>query len=118
MFRFVARRTLFTSSILRNSTAQATTATTASNAAKETAASTVTVKSSCKAGTSLNLKVKKSGEDPVALEDSEYPEWLWTVLDPKAQQAKLDSDPAKKAKKEMRLRNKKKIKMNNFIAQM
>lgn len=74
--------------------------------------------SSCKAGTPLNLKIKKSGPEPVALEDSEYPEWLWKVFDKEYQAAKLAEDPIKQAKKEMRLRNKKKIKMNNFVAQM
>lgn len=100
-----ARRTLFTSSVLRN-------------AAEAVTKEVTKIQSSCPAGTVLNLKIKKSGAEPVALEDSEYPEWLWTVLDPKVQQATLDQDPAKKAKKEMRARNKKTIKMNNFIAQM
>jgi large subunit ribosomal protein L54 len=100
------KRTIFTSSVLRN----------AAEGAKEV--SKPAVPSSCPTGTVLNLKIKKSGTEPVALEDSEYPEWLWTVLDAKAQQAKLDTDSAKKAKREMRARNKKKIKMNNFIAQM
>lgn len=75
-------------------------------------------KSACVSGTPLNLKIKKSGQEPVALEDSEYPEWLWDILDPKIQKAKLEQDPAKNAKKEMKLRNKKKIKMNNFMEQM
>jgi large subunit ribosomal protein L54 len=74
--------------------------------------------SSCKAGTPLNLKIKKNGPEPVALEDSEYPEWLWKVFDKEYQASKLENDPIKKAKREMRLRNKKKIKMNNFVAQM
>jgi large subunit ribosomal protein L54 len=104
------KRTIFTSSVLRN----------AAEGAKEGVkeASKPAVQSSCPAGTVLNLKIKKSGTEPVALEDSEYPEWLWSVLDAKAQQATLDTDAAKKAKREMRARNKKKIKMNNFIAQM
>ncbi|KAH3675517.1 hypothetical protein WICMUC_002606 [Wickerhamomyces mucosus] len=76
------------------------------------------IKSSCDAGTPLNLKIKKTGNEPVALEDSEYPEWLWTILDKKVQEIKLSEDPAKLAKKEMRTRNKKKIKMNNFMEQM
>ncbi|CDR44715.1 CYFA0S15e01860g1_1 [Cyberlindnera fabianii] len=102
-----SRRAFATSSVLRNAAKAA-----------EVEASTPAIKSSCPAGTVLNLKIKKSGAEPVALEDSEYPEWLWTVLDSKAQQAKLDAEPAKKAKKEMRARNKKQIKMNNFMSQM
>lgn len=74
--------------------------------------------SSCPAGTPLNLKVKKSGPEPVALEDHEYPDWLWDVLDPKKQLEKLKADPAKYEKKLMRQRNRKKIKHNNFMQQM
>jgi large subunit ribosomal protein L54 len=40
--------------------------------------------SSCKAGTRLKgLNFFKGREDPVALEDEEYPEWLWRCLDVK-----------------------------------
>lgn len=102
-----ARRTLFTSASLRNAVGKAT---------QETPKPVV--QSSCAAGTVLNLKIRKSGTEPVALEDHDYPEWLWNVLDHKSQEAKLEADPAKKAKKHMRTINKKKIKMNNFIAQM
>jgi hypothetical protein len=39
-------------------------------------------KSSIAAGTKLfNINYFKNKADPVALEDSEYPAWLWTVLD-------------------------------------
>ncbi|KAI9229476.1 MAG: mitochondrial 54S ribosomal protein YmL37 [Piptocephalis tieghemiana] len=35
-------------------------------------------------GTPLEgLNVYKGKKDPVALRDDEYPEWLWTLLDPK-----------------------------------
>ena len=38
--------------------------------------------SSCPAGTVLNgLNYFKGKEDPVALPDEEYPEWLWSCLD-------------------------------------
>ncbi|WBW75481.1 mitochondrial ribosomal protein subunit L54 [Schizosaccharomyces osmophilus] len=38
--------------------------------------------SSVLAGTILkNLNIKAGGIDPVAKEDHEYPEWLWTLLD-------------------------------------
>lgn len=41
----------------------------------------VAIKSSCVAGTVLKgLNYIKGQQDPVALEDSEYPSWLWTVL--------------------------------------
>lgn len=39
------------------------------------------VKSSCPAGTPLKgLNFTKGKQDPVALEDSEYPSWLWGIL--------------------------------------
>ncbi|KAH3684430.1 hypothetical protein WICPIJ_004616 [Wickerhamomyces pijperi] len=106
MLRLPIRRLFSTSSFFRNATASAT------------PAPAQTIKSACAAGTPLNLKIKKSGQEPVALEDSEYPAWLWEILDPKLQQQKLEQDPAKLAKKDMKLRNKKKIKMNNFMEQM
>lgn len=40
--------------------------------------------SSCPAGTSLKgLNFLKGKEDPVALQEEEYPEWLWTCLSEK-----------------------------------
>lgn len=76
------------------------------------------VKSSCPAGTPLNLQIKKSGKETVALEDHEYPEWLWTVLDEKVQSAKLAQDPAKLKKKQLRKMNREKIKQNNFLTKI
>ncbi|KAL6928280.1 hypothetical protein ACO0SA_003015 [Hanseniaspora valbyensis] len=35
----------------------------------------------CPAGTPLNLKIKVNQEEPVALEDNEYPDWLWTIME-------------------------------------
>lgn len=38
--------------------------------------------SSCPAGTPLKgLNYLKGRDDPVALKEEEYPEWLWTVMD-------------------------------------
>lgn len=62
--------------------------------------------------------MKKSGDEPVALEDHEYPEWLWTLLDKDAQAARLEQDLPLKAKKEMRSLNRKKIKQSNFVKSM
>ncbi|KAF2025236.1 hypothetical protein EK21DRAFT_76910 [Setomelanomma holmii] len=51
----------------------------ATEAAKKTA--TPLVKSSIPAGTPLKgLNFEKNKQDPVALPDDEYPEWLWTIL--------------------------------------
>lgn len=44
----------------------------------------ITVVSGTMAGTPLkNINYLKGKSDPVALEDSEYPEWLWSLLDKK-----------------------------------
>lgn len=41
-----------------------------------------TSRSICPEGTVLNgLNFTKGGQDPVALKDEEYPEWLWSCLD-------------------------------------
>jgi len=75
--------------------------------------------SSVKAGTTLKgVNVRKNGEDPVALADEEYPEWLWDLLDPEAQAAKIAANPILAAKKARREANRKKIRENNFLAKM
>ncbi|CAH2450393.1 54S ribosomal protein L37, mitochondrial [Komagataella phaffii CBS 7435] len=74
--------------------------------------------SSCSLGTELNLKIKNSGKVPVALDDSQYPEWLWTVLDDEYQNSSLANDAMKQRKKDIRIMNIKKIKMNNFITKI
>lgn len=76
------------------------------------------IKSSCPAGTVINLNTKKSGKDPVALEDNEYPDWLWEVLNPEAQMKKLQADPMKLRKKQLRKANRERIKQNNFLKQI
>ena len=77
------------------------------------------VKSSCKAGTVLNLKVRKNGDEPVALEDSEYPEWLWEMLDKKQINADLKAnDFMKWRRRQLRKENTKKINNNNFLSKM
>lgn len=90
-----------------------------SAATAPTAGGSTKVVSSCAAGTVLKgLNVRKTGEDPVALEDSEYPPWLWTLLDKKAMQQALQENPEQLAQKERRQANRQKIKMNNFLAGM
>lgn len=76
-------------------------------------------KSSCVAGTVLNLKIKKNGDEPVALEDKEYPEWLWDCLDAKKLDRQLkEEDYMKWKKKQVNKANTKKIKNNNFLSKM
>lgn len=75
--------------------------------------------SSVPAGTVLNLKIRKNGDEPVALEDSEYPKWLWECLDKDKQEQRLkEQDFMKWRKKQINKTNTAKIKNNNFISQM
>lgn len=74
--------------------------------------------SSAPEGTKININIYKNQTPIVAKADSEYPEWLWTVLDPKAQADALKNDPLKAARKSRRQANKQKIKENNFLAAM
>lgn len=62
--------------------------------------------------------VYKNKEDPTALADTEYPDWLWDILDPEAQQRKLDADPELKARREWRAKMRRKIKTDNFLKTM
>jgi large subunit ribosomal protein L54 len=92
---------------------------TTAGAAAASASKKKTVQSSAPAGTKLTgLNVKKSGEDPVALAEEEYPEWLWDLLDPSIQKQKLEQDPDLLAKKERRAANRKHIKSQNFMSKM
>ncbi|SCV69586.1 BQ2448_2606 [Microbotryum intermedium] len=50
--------------------------------------------SSCPAGTVLpGLNFLKTGSDPIAKEDSEYPSWLWTLLSPRKAPASMSGSP-------------------------
>ncbi|KAK9450607.1 mitochondrial 54S ribosomal protein mL54 [Limtongia smithiae] len=70
-------------------------------------------------GTKLKgCNVLKNQEDPEALADEDYPDWLWEILDKDAQQRKLDADPERKAKKEWRAKMRQKIKTSNFLKSM
>lgn len=76
-------------------------------------------KSSCAAGTVLNLKIRKAGDEPVALEDSKYPEWLWDCLDKEKQDKQLkESDFMKWRRRQLNKENTKKINNNNFLSQL
>ncbi|CCD23511.1 mitochondrial 54S ribosomal protein mL54 NDAI_0B04770 [Naumovozyma dairenensis CBS 421] len=83
------------------------------------------IKSSCLAGTPLNLNIKKTGKEPIALEDKEYPEWLWTVLDTKTANGRAKSGKGTSVeesllarKRQLRVETRKKIKQNNFLSQI
>ncbi|KAF2875021.1 mitochondrial ribosomal protein L37-domain-containing protein [Massariosphaeria phaeospora] len=64
------------------------------------------VKSSVPAGTPLKgLNFLKNQTDPVALEDSEYPTWLWTILEKQESKAEAGGagDLFSKSKKQRRV---------------
>jgi large subunit ribosomal protein L54 len=68
---------------------------------KKKASDLPTVLSSCPAGTPLKgLNFIKGKTDPVAMEDHEYPEWLWAVLKPKEKDGDeaVDADLYSKSK--------------------
>ncbi|KAG4304566.1 hypothetical protein PORY_001959 [Pneumocystis oryctolagi] len=57
------------------------------------------------------INIYKKNSDPIALKESEYPDWLWKILDNNSNI--LDEEAAKK--KEYKKDNKEKIKTNNFL---
>ncbi|KAH7076448.1 mitochondrial ribosomal protein L37-domain-containing protein [Paraphoma chrysanthemicola] len=76
----------------------------ASEAAKKKAAALV--RSSIPAGTPLKgLNFEKNKQDPVALPDDEYPEWLWTILQrqEKTSEGAGQGDLFSKSKKQRRV---------------
>ncbi|KAF3985767.1 hypothetical protein FT663_04169 [Candidozyma haemuli var. vulneris] len=88
-------------------------------AARSLSVSAAVKQSICPAGTVLNLKIRKSGDEPVALKDEEYPEWLWDCLDKKKLDDQLkETDIMKWRKKQLNKANCAKIKNNNFVSQM
>lgn len=77
------------------------------------------VKSSCPAGTVLNLRIKQKGDEPVALEDSEYPEWLWSMLDAEAVRDEIKNENFMRWRKiQLSKANNKRIRANNFLETM
>ncbi|KAI7868693.1 mitochondrial ribosomal protein L37-domain-containing protein [Mucor mucedo] len=89
-----------TSALVRNATAEPTT----TNTRKP---------SSVPKGTVLKgLQYLKDGQDPVALDDSEYPEWLWELLDEK----KLKQKTSKPVNRQYhRKQSREAIKAMNFM---
>ncbi|CAK4032381.1 Hypothetical predicted protein [Lecanosticta acicola] len=67
----------------------------------------VKIQSSVPAGTVLKgLNFMKNKEDPVALDDKEYPDWLWSALEkskPEATEGGAEGDLFSKSKKQRRI---------------
>ncbi|KAI5809935.1 mitochondrial ribosomal protein L37-domain-containing protein [Peziza echinospora] len=86
-----------------------------SPAAPATKSATPSVVSAAPAGTILRgLNYLKNKQDPVALEDHEYPAWLWTVLDEKKGDGLSGEDVGdeySKSKKERRMATKRAAKL-------
>ncbi len=52
-------------------------------------------------GTAMKgLNVFAGKQDPVALKDEEYPDWLWTLLDKPEEENKLSREYLRKASKQ------------------
>ncbi|BGP34745.1 hypothetical protein JCM10296v2_006567 [Rhodotorula toruloides] len=102
----------FTSSSLRAAAAPVATQEKASPAAKSSG-------SSCPAGTVLKgLNYLKDASDPVAMEDSEYPSWVWQLGQPDApvKSKKVDVETRLRAeKKELKRQRKAAIKARNAL---
>ncbi|GAA5972006.1 hypothetical protein JCM21900_001994 [Sporobolomyces salmonicolor] len=75
--------------------------------------------SACPAGTVLKgLNYVKDGTDPVAKEESEYPPWVWTLLNPGAKEQQGENDEVanlRKQKKELKRASKAAIKAANAL---
>ncbi|KAJ3525822.1 hypothetical protein NM688_g8345 [Phlebia brevispora] len=69
------------------------------------------IRSSCSEGTVLTGVQWLKGQDPVkALPDEAYPEWLWTILQPK-----IIEDEGKAEKVRLRKVNRQRIREQNFM---
>ncbi|KAK4511969.1 uncharacterized protein ATC70_003968 [Mucor velutinosus] len=76
---------LHSCAIIRNAASESTTSASTSSST----ATTQKKPSSAPKGTVLKgIQYLKDKQDPVALDDSEYPEWLWDLLDEKKQKQK------------------------------
>ncbi|KAG8794992.1 hypothetical protein FRC12_019319 [Ceratobasidium sp. 428] len=96
-------------SSLRVSYRYASSSTASPNSSPSPSPSSKTPASSCPAQTVLAGLNWRKGQPPVlALEDSEYPPWLWTILD-----EKKPGDGT--SKQEMRKKNRQKIRLQNFM---
>ncbi|KAI8460423.1 mitochondrial ribosomal protein L37-domain-containing protein, partial [Phakopsora pachyrhizi] len=71
--------------------------------------------SSIKAGTPLKgLGYIKGVGDPIAKEDHEYPDWLWSLAEPDMGIGRDDST-LRSVKRQLNLENRKSIRKSNFL---
>ncbi|CAO3587313.1 unnamed protein product [Absidia cylindrospora] len=84
-----------------------------SSSAEGTTQSQLRKPSSVPAGATFNgINFLKDGKDPVALEDTEYPMWLWDLLDEKKQKQKTTKPTNRQYH---RKKNRDAIKLENFM---
>lgn len=84
------------------------------------AAKTSGLSKDIKASTVVGANILKDGTDPKVMEDSQYPEWLWRLLDKKPalselQRKKVETLPYEQLKRFFKLDNRARIKDNNSI---
>ncbi|CAI5757934.1 unnamed protein product [Candida verbasci] len=81
--------------------------------------SSILNQSSCKSGTVLNLKIYNKGDEPIAKDDSEYPDWLWNMLDKTKSLNKIkDENFLRWRRIKLSKENGKKIRQNNFVSKI
>ncbi|GMH05081.1 hypothetical protein Nepgr_006921 [Nepenthes gracilis] len=73
-----------------------------------------------KSSTVVGANILKDGTDPRILEDSEYPDWLWHLLDKQPalselQRKEAESLPFEDLKRFVKLDNRARIKENNTV---
>lgn len=73
-----------------------------------------------KSTTVVGANILKDGADPKVLQDSEYPDWLWHLLDKKAALSELrrkniETLPYEDLKRFVKLDNRARIKENNSL---
>lgn len=72
-----------------------------------------------KSTTTVGANILKDGTDPKVLDDSEYPDWLWRLLDKRPALSELrrkniETLPFEDLKRFVKLDNRARIKENNF----
>ncbi|KAG9105371.1 hypothetical protein FRC07_009339 [Ceratobasidium sp. 392] len=102
-------RSFYSVSCFRTTWRSASSSSAPPNTSSSPAAGVKIPTSSCPAQTVLTGLNWLKGQPPVlALKDSEYPPWLWTIMDEK----KLGDGTSKS---EMRKKNRQKIRLQNFM---
>ncbi|KAF5191306.1 Mitochondrial ribosomal protein l37 [Thalictrum thalictroides] len=81
---------------------------------------TSTLSKELKSTTAIGANILKDGTDPKLLADSEYPDWLWSLIDKRAALSELrrkntENLPYEDLKRFVKLDNRARIKDNNSV---